>query len=478
MVELHPIVYTRPFCKDDDFRFFSRPKSLVGDAYFVGRMRNVLSTENYRGGISGKRWHVLRTKSSIVIGFATQEFERRDGYGRGLRGYYGFEMSLSDFCLPDDSLFCALDEKIVEPLFHEKNLQERDFGIIQGTPFDDPKLYHRILDVKIGREFNTHDADVVNYIPCDVDVHELLKEAIVCASRHERFECVIGLNKRKHAEESRVLNCVCHEQPTALKVRVKERCSETTVKNGSPIPPDATFKKEEFICEENPRTKESRQAKGLLRRGVEYVERGIESLQSWSFRRQSNCPRKSEANSVSPQERMDCGDMLPLTASTADTFHSKPVAKSMAALHGRGFNVKQPQSSTPIKTAEATEPRNVPEPQDKTELADIMADLTSLYVQCCKNEEGVDVRDGLASILRKHGATQISGDTKFDPVRHKEIESSTQNGDSYISETLVPGWMYGGRVLEKALVKCVEKPSYASDLSTKVVNHDELMQEA
>lgn len=478
MVELHPIVYTRPFCKDDDFRFLSRPKSLVGDAYFVGRMRNVLSTENYRGGISGKRWHVLRTKSSIVIGFATQEFERRDGYGRGLRGYYGFEMSLSDFCLPDDSLFCALDEKIVEPLFHEKNLQERDFGIIQGTPFDDPKLYHRILDVKIGREFNTHDADVVNYIPCDVDVHELLKEAIVCASRHERFECVIGLNKRKHAEESRVLNCVCHEQPTALKVRVKERCSETTVKNGSPIPPDATFKKEEFICEENPRTKESRQAKGLLRRGVEYVERGIESLQSWSFRRQSNCPRKSEANSVSPQERMDCGDMLPLTASTADTFHSKPVAKSMAALHGRGFNVKQPQSSTPIKTAEATEPRNVPEPQDKTELADIMADLTSLYVQCCKNEEGVDVRDGLASILRKHGATQISGDTKFDPVRHKEIESSTQNGDSYISETLVPGWMYGGRVLEKALVKCVEKPSYASDLSTKVVNHDELMQEA
>lgn len=476
MVELHPIVYTRPFCKDDDFRFFVRPKFLVGDAYFVGRMRNVLSTENYRGGISGKRWHVLRTKSSIVIGFATQEFERCDGYGRGLRGYYGFGMSLSDFCLPDDSLFCALDEKIVEPLFHEKNLQERDFGIIQGTPFDDPKLYHRILDIKIGREFNTHDTDVVNYIPCNVDVHELLKESIVCASRHERFECVIGLNKRKHAEESRVMNCVCYEQPTALRVRVNERRSETTVKNGSPMPPDATFRKEEFICEENPRTKKSRQVKRVLYRTIGYLVEYGNRLRP--LYRQSNCLRKPESNPVSLQERMVCGDMSPLTTSTAETFRSEPVTKSMAALHGRGFNVKRPQSSTPIMASEEAETRNVPEPQDKTDLAGIMADLASLYGQCYKNEKGGDWRDGLASILRKYGLTQISGDTEFDPVRHKEIESSAQNEDTHIVETVVPGWMYGGRVLERALVRRVDKPSYAGDLSTTAVNHDELIQEA
>lgn len=475
MVKLHPIVYTRPFCKDDDFRFFARPKSLVGDAYFVGRMRNVLATESYRGGISGKRWHVLRTKSSIVIGFATQEFERCDGYGRGLRGYYGFEMSLSDFCLPDDSLFCALDEKIVKPLFRKKNLQERDFGIMQGTPFNDQKLYHRIMDIKIGREFNTHDADVVNYISSDVDVHELLKEAIVCASRHERFECVIGLNKRKHAEEFRVMNCVCHEQPTALRVRVKERRSQTTVKNGSPIPPDAMSGfdamsgKDVSSCGGNPRTKKPRQTKGTLWRFFESFECRIDDFGSWLFRRQSNCPRKSESNPVSPQKR---------AASTVNMVRPEPVAKPRTTLHGRGFNVKQPQSSTSIKKAEETEPRNIPEPQDKTDLAGIMADLVSLYVQCYKREKGIDLCDGLANILRRHGATQISGDTKFDPVRHKEIECFAQNGDSYIAETLVPGWIYGGRVLERALVRCVDKPSYADDLSMTAVNHDELMQEA
>ena len=78
MTELHPIVYTRPFDKDDDFRFFARPTSLVGDTYFAERMRNVLATESYRGGINGRRWHVLRTRNAVVVGFATQEFGRYD----------------------------------------------------------------------------------------------------------------------------------------------------------------------------------------------------------------------------------------------------------------------------------------------------------------------------------------------------------------------------------------------------------------
>lgn len=475
MTELHPIVYTRPFDKDDDFRFFARPKSLVGDAYFVERMRNVLATESYRGGIKGKRWHVLRTKDSIVIGFATQEFERYDDvHGRRLRGYYGFEMSSLDFCLPDLSLFCALDEIIVKPLFHTRNLQERDFGIIHSPPFDDQKLYRQVLDVNVAHKFNTTDTAVVNYIPVDVRVDELLKEAIVCASRNDKFECVIGLNKRKHAEESRVLNCVCYEQPTALRVRVHERHSEAMVKNGSSTSPDIITKKEESLGRESLGS----QNPGFVRK----VGRKVGEL-LFGTGRQTDCSYRTESKSDPTRERMVIKGTSSQTKSATEMCGEEPLVGSVVAAHHRGWNVsKSPQAPTLIRRKEEDADKNVMKTQDRIDLADVVAKLASLHTAWYKlndsDEKHISLRDMLANILCECGAIQIANDKEFDPIRHEDAEGTVLDKDAHIMATLAPGWMYCGGVLEKALVKRGDMPSHNRVPLSKEINRDEMIQEA
>ena len=464
MTELHPIVYTRPFDKDNDFRFFARPTSLVGDAYFVERMRNVLATESYRGGINGKRWHVLRTRNAVVIGFATQEFERYDDvHGRRLRGYYGFEMPLGDVCLPDVKLFCALDSIIVEPLFHEKNLSERDFGNIKEAPFEVPEMYHQITEHICGRKFNT-DRHVVNYIPNDVVVDELLKDALSFAVNNENFECVIGLNSRKHAEESQVQNCLCYEQPTALRVSVRKAEPNDTVRDVKHSASSKDHRSNRSIPTNPPRPQMDESELGWGKR----LFRSICSVVT----NDSKPKPPTEPNKKQPQ---------PLTPTIEPVNSHLSAPSSVVASHRRGWNIAKPKRESPIDIPDKVVVRDECSMAEgsETKLSDIAEKLAALHSQWYQlsigNQAQLDMCNHLADILQQCGAVPITNESIFDPERHVDINSSNPDRGAQIIATLIPGWMHGGRVIQKAKVRIASQPVEARH---GAFDGDELIKEA
>lgn len=449
MSELHPIVYTRPFAENDDFRFFARPASLVGDVCFVERMRNVMATEGYRGSIKGRRWHVLRRRNTVVIGLATQEFERFDMHGRRLRGYYGFEMPVTDVCLPSFELFHDLDDKVVEPLFRIKNIQERDFGVIRGASFDNPEMYRPITGCSGKYNFNT-DRQFVNYIPIGVPEEDLLKEALGFAVNNESFECVIGLNSRKHAEVSQVQNCQCYEQATALCVRVCKRDSNVDPKEEVRVISNISRGNNSNIPSDRPESFARKCGRGL--------SKGVRMICSVFTSGSDELKRVPQpAMKELPKEPIDavCG-----------TVDSSPVSNtSIFESHSRGWNIARPKAkmSSDISGCDTKCEARHEGKGENMMIPDLVEKLVVLHSQWYRLAKGNDVQLDIccriADILRRCEAEQIIGESFFDPERHIDENNSNAEMGAVISETLVPGWSYGGRILQKSLVRTYEQSS-------------------
>ena len=81
----------------------------------------------------------------------------------------------------------------------------------------------------------------------------------------------------------------------------------------------------------------------------------------------------------------------------------------------------------------------------------------------------------LADILQQCGAVPITNESIFDPERHVDINSSNPDRGAQIIATLIPGWMHGGRVIQKAKVRIASQPVEARH---GAFDGDELIKEA
>ena len=466
MMELKPIVYTRPFTRDDDFRFFARPETLKGNLRFEDRIVNALSTEGYRGGIKDRRWHVLRIQDSIIVGLATQEFHRMDEYGRNLRGYYGFALPLTCIEKPDVRLFCELDKYIVEPLFREANLEGRDFGVLRDGVFADETFYCKLNDQKVGRRFN-HDMAKVLYIPTDEPFEALINDTILEAKKYDDFECVIGLNSRKHAEESKVQNCLCYDQQTALIVSLSQ--------------------------------------KPLLQERIAPQKAGAQCVRTVRQDHVANAPEVT--GYVEPSRKEEGGGFVDSIfrlfgiSTSVDEQHSRPQkiperakrkvhsreqtfpTESGVEKHMRGWKV---ESATPKNLNVCDDMSNGLnekdiEHNDTQTIADRdFKEILRSHFQLCRaiaEEDGkekiVELCQDLSDVLSRCGAIRIDCKGVFDPAKHIDIENEKQVAGVQIESIVIPGWIFLGEVIEKARVK-VKKPSVDDDESKKSIDGDAL----
>lgn len=450
MIELKPIVYTRPFPRDDDFRFFARPETLKGNLRFEDRIVNALSTEGYRRGIQDRRWHVLQIQDSIIVGLATREFHRMDEYGRNVRGYYGFALPRTGIEKPDVTLFCELDKYIVEPLFREDNLEERDFGVLRDGVFADETLYVKLNDQKVGRRFN-HDTAKVLYFPTDEPFEVLINDAILEAKKYDDFECVIGLNSRRHAEESKVQNCLCYDQPTALIVSLSQK----------PHGPEKIVAQKA----ETQRVRPARQ--GHAKSEPSMNDEGL----------LGHCWRVVLSRLSNPRQRD-----VTITGSKRSPLPQQPTPELDVEKHLRGWKIE------PASSIGAKECNNVDGAQETPSSSvhgksfdegEFVEKLLRIHFQwnqiVCDHEK--ELCERLCEILLQRGAVQIDGDVLFDSIRHVDIDNICHVDGARIIETIVPGWEYRGKVIERAKVKVADAQTAGHAKPTQL-SGDELIQEA
>ena len=489
---IRPIVYTRPFAPNDDFRFFARPKELANDYSFGFRIRNVMATDGWRGGIREKRWHILKCASGIIVGCAIN-LDRKDSvHNAYLRGYYGFIMPLEDVCLPNEELFLALDEVIGIGRFYENNLQAIDYGILtDGTraefqAFQNKQSYY-FPDDGSCRDFNT-DINKINYLSIDESVDTLLKEAIrfVKKTKEEHFELVVGLNKKRHAREAKVLNCVCYEQPIAvlesinvpeeIKTPVSHSCDNSGVSDID------KFSAREHV-DRMVVNSDSRAGAGWFHRFGEKVGMVKKTCQKVAEMCGGDNKKKS---SLEPSIKSDKGTAhhdMGKEGSLSGSYRRK---SDMQILLG-GYRILEPEEKFSPVTEDVSSPFAQSEVSGRSTVVvngaisdknldcrekarNIIVRLIKLQIklrQCSLRDKSelLPLCDEMADVLRENGAEEIVNDEVFDPKRHINVEnSSCDRAGTKILSTIRSGWIYEGEVLEKALVMLVHTDSIKSDI--------------
>ena len=209
-----PLIFTRT--KYVDYRLLVVPDFLKGSSLeetIWDKVTSLCSVDGYRGGLSGRRWQVLRLGDYVLFGFASDEFKREDVGKRSIRGYYGL-------VFPKDYVhrldiggidWKSLDKKYVGAVFDNESTQTSyvaQEGMFERIFSNNEASSHRFY-----LNTDTHYIGVVgiNKIAHDNDVYRLLYEALSLAGKEEQFELIVGVNNLRHAEELGTLNVVSYD---------------------------------------------------------------------------------------------------------------------------------------------------------------------------------------------------------------------------------------------------------------------------
>lgn len=217
--DFEPVIYTRT--RYLDYRLMVAPRSLefspLLDEVCLAA-RNVMAEDHGRGAIRGQRWHILRVEEKILIGIASYESTRTDGF-RPIRGYYGILMPCEMSLLPTHDTFHALYQFYVEPHFNEKN--EKTIFCQLSKELAEKIVSEEIVPRKMHFDFNLNPS-LVRFFDEGTPRVAILLAALEEARKNSTFEFVWGLSEKIHALERPIMNAVCSGVLPCVEKRIEQ----------------------------------------------------------------------------------------------------------------------------------------------------------------------------------------------------------------------------------------------------------------
>jgi hypothetical protein len=120
------------------------------------------------------------------------------------------------------------------------------------------------------------------------------------------------------------------------------------------------------------------------------------------------------------------------------------------------------KASSESTATSAPEPERAGEAPGHRSLPKIINDCTDLLTEIENMGDSLDeaarplaehLKIHLQEIIERAGAIRIEEEAEFDVTRHQVIPARRINTGEPISETIVPGYMFEGRVLKRARVR-------------------------
>ena len=216
-MRVQPLVLTRPTAKLLDYQWFACPNLLMNvrrqlddkNGLIRRKVDSVLNADISCGTLPiDGRWHVWRIEGVTIVAQATERFEHRDGFGREIRGYYGFATEDDFVGTPSDKCVDFLEKKFVAPLIDSMRAFDplwSDYIQIDDALFDPFCISEDV-------EFNYDNRHIKYFASYKWGRKCLLDAAIKSANNNKPIEFIYGINFRDHAEKSAFLNVVCQEQ--------------------------------------------------------------------------------------------------------------------------------------------------------------------------------------------------------------------------------------------------------------------------